>query len=264
MPAQSLLRITVLGCGTSTGVPMPGCACDVCNSPDEKNRRLRCSLLIQYSGKNILVDAGPDLRAQALRANIQHVDAVIFTHSHADHILGIDDLRPFNFKQGGSIPCYGTRETLEQIRRVFHYVFDRDPNYMGGLVSELTLNEIDYYESFELFGLRIEPFLLLHGNTNVAGLKIGNFAYATDCKVLPAKTKSLLTGIDTLILDGLRHRDHSTHLTIDEALAEAAELNAGKVFLTHMSHSIDYTIDSAKLPKSAALCFDGMTLEFNY
>lgn len=258
------LSITVLGCGTSTGVPMPACSCDVCLSKNEKNHRLRCSLLIQFNGKNILIDAGPDLRAQALRAKVDQIDAVLFTHSHADHILGIDDLRPYNFKQRHSIPCYGSTETLAQIRRVFFYVFDRDPNYLGGHVSDLSLFNIEPYLPFELFGLLIEPFLLLHGNAHVTGFKIGKFAYATDCKVLPPRSKELLSGIDTLILDGLRQREHSTHLTIAEALAEGKSLGVKNLYLTHMSHSIDYERDSALLPPGAAFCYDGLKLNLYY
>lgn len=261
MASSPSLKVTILGSGTSTGVPMPGCECAICRSPDSMNKRLRTSALVSFDDKNVVIDAGPDFREQMLRADVQHLDAVLFTHAHADHILGIDDLRPYNFKQRRSIPCYGTSTTLDQIRRIFFYIFDRDPTYTGGGVSDLSLYEIKPFTPFNIFGLTIEPFPLLHGNLQVMGFKIGDFAYATDCKEIPTESATLLGGIDTLVLGGLREQPHNTHMSISEAVEAGNKLGAKNLYLTHMSHSVDYRSVSDTLPSHVALCYDGLVLD---
>ena len=254
------LKITILGSGTSTGVPLPGCGCAVCISSDTRNNRLRTSAMITYQGKNILFDVGPDFRQQMLRHTVQSVDAVLFTHSHADHIMGIDDLRPYYFKQKKPIHCYGDEETLSQIRRIFYYIFDRDPRYQGGGIGELLLEPISQYDPFSVAGLSIQPFPLVHGHLTVLGFKIGNFAYATDCKTIPEFSRSLLQGIDTLVLDGLREEDHRTHMTIQQAITCGRDLGVKRLILTHLGHSVDYQATTAKLPEGVELAYDGMSV----
>ena len=260
---KASFKLTILGCGTSTGVPVPGCSCPVCLSDEPKNKRDRTSALISYpSGKNVLIDASPDLRQQAIRFRIPTVDAVLFTHSHADHILGIEDLRGFNFVQQKPIPCYATSVTIKEIAQVFHYIFNPDPNYQGGLVANLEFNHFKVGTTIDLFGLEIETFELMHGNKQVVGFKLGNVAYATDCNLIPADSAKLLKGIDCLVLDALRFDDHSTHFTIPQAVQISQELGVRRTILTHTTHSIDYHEVSEKLPEGIELAYDGLVIEF--
>jgi len=259
MDDERTTKVTILGSGTSTGVPMPGCECAVCLSDDPRNKRLRPSALITRGERNILIDAGPDFRQQALRARIPSIDAILFTHAHADHILGIDDLRCYNFKQSSSIPCFGTQPTLDQIRRIFFYVFDRDPNYLGGGISQLRLEPIVHEQQFEVHGMSILPFPLEHGRLTVTGFRVGRFAYATDCHAIPASAREALRGVETLVLDGLRDNPHQTHMTIDQAISNAEQLGVKKLYLIHMSHSVDHATTAARLPDWVELSYDGMT-----
>jgi phosphoribosyl 1,2-cyclic phosphate phosphodiesterase len=254
------LTLTILGSGTSTGVPMSGCACEVCSSSDSRDKRLRTSALISYAGKNILIDAGPDFRAQSLRENIPSIDALLFTHAHADHIMGIDDLRPYYFKQRKAIPCYGSAQTLEQIRTVFFYIFVRDPNYQGGGVAELALHTLVPGAAVEIFGLPIIPFLLEHGNMPVLGYRFGNIAYATDCRTVPNSSRDVIRGVDHLILTGLRYEPHPTHMNISEACAIATELAVPHTYLIHMSHAVGHQATSENLPPHVELSYDGMRI----
>lgn len=256
------ISVTVLGCGTSTGVPIPGCKCPVCQSTHPRNKRLRTSIYLRLpNNKVILVDASIDLRMQALTFNLERVDAVLYTHAHSDHILGTDDLRCFNFVQRQAIPCYGTAFTLDRIRDTFNYIFVPNPKYEGGLLANLSLNPINLHQPFTIEGLKIEPFRLWHGSMEVAGFKFGNFAYATDCNRIPDETKQLLHGIEWLILDGLRDEPHGTHFTIDQAVAMAKELDAKHTYLTHMTHAVDYESTNARLPEGIELAYDGLKIE---
>ncbi|RIL04597.1 MAG: MBL fold metallo-hydrolase [Proteobacteria bacterium] len=258
------MRLKILGCGTSTGVPIPGCGCAVCASPHPRNQRLRTSALLMLdSGENILIDASTDLRQQALKWGIKQIHATLFTHSHADHILGIDDLRAFNYVMNCAMPCYATAHTWEDIKRIFAYVFRHDPNYEGGAPPKLTTHEFTHFQEFELLATRIMPFELEHGRLKVTGFKIGELAYATDCKVIPHASKEILRGIKFLILDGLRYEAHRTHMTIPEAIDAAQELGAGKTYLTHLTHNVDYVEVNAKLPKGVELAYDGLELEIS-
>lgn len=253
--------LTILGCGTSTGVPLPGCTCSVCLSSSAKNKRDRASVWLQTSaGTSILFDAGPDLRQQALRQRIPKVDAVLFTHAHADHILGVEDLRGFNFVQRSPIDCYGTDTTLQSIRATFPYIFNPDPEYKGGMLARLQLHSLEHFKAIEIQGVSIIPFPLLHGPLPVTGFKIGNIAYATDCNYIPPETMSLLQDIDILILDALRHEAHGTHFSIGEAIEAAKATGASQTFFTHMTHSIDYEIENPRLPTGYAFCYDGLEL----
>jgi len=258
------MKLKILGCGTSTGVPIPGCRCDICTSGKEKNNRTRTSALITTpEGKNLLIDTSSDFRYQALTWKISHIDAVLYTHSHSDHISGIDDLRGYNFVSKEDIPCYGAGVTLAEIRKRFSYIFEPNPGYQGGLPPQLDLNEIEAGKTFKAAGLSVKPFLLKHGSLNVMGYRFGKLAYATDCKIIPEESIKTLKGLDYLILDGLRYEGHATHMTIPEAIECAADLGVKKTILTHMTHTIDYKTVSSTLPEEVELAYDGMEIEFN-
>lgn len=257
------MKLTVLGCGTSTGVPVIGCRCAVCTSGTPRNSRLRCSVFISAgSHSNVLIDASPDLRQQALRAEITRVDAVLFTHAHSDHILGTDDLRAFNFAAHSRIPCYGTAATLQRVAEMFSYIFNPDPSYEGGLLAQLDQKPISEKENFDAAGLAFQAFPLGHGKATVLGFRCGEFAYATDCNLIPAESRQLLRGVRYLILDGLRYEPHRTHFTIPQAIEAAQMIGAEKTYLTHTTHTIDYDEVSTKLPPGIFLAYDGLELEF--
>ncbi len=262
MNTKGTLRVKILGCGTSTGVPVPGCGCPVCRSPNPRNSRLRTSAIVRLPGGTItLIDASTDLRAQALQHGIDRIDAVLCTHSHADHILGIDDLRVFNLLTRRRIPLYGTAATLSEIRRIFSYIFEPDPRYEGGLLAQLDSYEITAFSPFTLDGARILPFQLWHGRLEVLGFRIGSFAYATDCKTIPEESYSALRELDVLVLDGLRYEAHRSHMTIPEAIEAAQRIGARKTYLTHMTHSVDYDTVNAQLPNGIELAYDGLEFE---
>jgi phosphoribosyl 1,2-cyclic phosphate phosphodiesterase len=255
------ITLTILGSGTSTGVPVVGCACSVCTSSDPRDRRFRTSALISYQGKNILIDAGPDLRNQLLTHTPATIDAVLFTHGHADHILGIDELRPYYFRKGSAIPCFGTRETLEQIRRVFFYVFEKNPEYRGGGLVDLSLQEIAPHTTISVCGLPIEVFPLEHGNMPVVGFRFGDIAYATDCHQVPELSRQILRrSLKTLVLDGLRLEDHQTHMTIPRACNLARELGVPQTYLIHMSHAVGHAAIESTLPEGVLLAYDGLRI----
>lgn len=253
---------TILGCGTSTGVPLPGCNCIICSSKDPKNKRTRCSAWIQTStGSSIIIDTPADFRFQTLTHGVKKVDAVLYTHAHADHIMGMDDLRGFNFFSKTSIPCYSNKATLSQLKRIFSYIFEPDPNYEGGMLPQLDLVEIDSRQAINVCGLKIQPFELLHGKMQVLGFRIGDLAYATDCNFISEATIGILKGLKTLVLDGLRYEPHRTHFTIPQALEAAAKIGAETTYLTHLTHSIDYQAVSASLPVGVKLAYDGLRVE---
>lgn len=260
---MSELKLTFIGCGTSTGVPVPGCPCSVCRSGKPKNQRFRPSALIRGApGGSILIDATTDLRSQALRFNVERIDAVLYTHAHADHILGTDDLRVFNFVSKSSIPCFGDAQTLAGIRTTFSYIFEPDPNYLGGMLAQLTLNEVTALKPFQAAGLEILPLPLRHGRLSMLGYRIGDIAYATDCNFMPDETRAALAGVKVLVLDALRYKAHRTHFTIPEAVELATQLEIDKTYLTHMTHDVDYDEVSAKLPKHVELAYDGLEITF--
>jgi len=251
------MRVTFLGTGTSIGVPVPTCTCEVCRSEDPRNHRLRPSVWLEWSGASVLLDTSPDLREQALRHGIARIDAVLFTHGHADHVLGMDDLRLYNWRQRAPVPAYGNQETLEAIRRTFWYVFDETP-------TESTRPSIDLrlvQGPFSLLGARVVPVPLLHGTMEILGYRVGRFAYLTDVSHIPEASRDLLGGLRVLVLSALRRRPHPNHFSLAEALEVAASLGAERTLLTHMSHEMHYSGVSAGLPPGVGLAYDGLSIE---
>jgi phosphoribosyl 1,2-cyclic phosphate phosphodiesterase len=253
------LRITMLGSGTSTGVPVIGCPCAVCQSDNPKNKRWRPGLKLETGSGVVLVDTPTDLRLQALRFGLPRVDAVLFTHSHADHVFGLDDVRIFNFRQGAAIPCYGSEPTLRNIRRMFAYVFEAGQE--GGGKPQLDL--VTVREPFDLLGLRIVPVPVWHGEMEVFGYRIGTFAYVTDCNRIPETSFRLLEGVEILILDALRYRPHSTHFSVEEAMEAAARIGARRTILTHIAHEIDHDAPQVPLGQGVEFGYDGLVLNLD-
>jgi phosphoribosyl 1,2-cyclic phosphate phosphodiesterase len=253
------VRITFLGTGTSHGVPMIGCRCETCLSDDPRDKRWRPSILIEVAGgAAILLDASPDLRAQALRFDLRRVDAIVFTHSHADHVLGLDEVRRFNAIQRCAIPCYGDAATIADIRRMFAYIFDRSTPAGGGLPQIATFTIAG---EFCLGRAVLRPVPILHGSRPVLGFRIGRFAYLTDVSAIPETSWPLLEGLEVIVLGALRDRPHPTHFTVAEAVAAAARIGAGRTFFTHMCHDLPHAATCARLPASVQLAYDGLVLD---
>lgn len=252
------VRITVLGSGTSVGVPTIGCDCPVCRSNDPRDKRLRPSVLIEHGGRSIVVDTTPDFRYQALRAGLRRVDAILFTHSHADHILGLDDVRPFNFHQRGPIPIFGSPDTIRVIQHVFRYVFEDKPSQSS--VPRLKINTLND-EPFELCGLSFLPVPLLHGDGKVLGFRFGYAAYLTDHSEVPESSLQLLSGLDVLFLDALRHKPHPTHSTVEQSLKVVDRLKPKRAFFTHICHDLPHEQTEKALPPHVRLAFDGLQIE---
>jgi phosphoribosyl 1,2-cyclic phosphate phosphodiesterase len=249
--------ITVLGSGTSVGVPTIGCNCAVCSSDDPRDKRLRPSVLVSYGGRNVLIDTTPDFRQQALRAKIERIDAILFTHSHADHILGLDDVRPFNFKQGGVIPIYGSAETLENIQNCFRYIFNSEKSESSR--PRLRTNVFDH-RPIDLFGLEFLPIRLEHGKGTVYGFRFGPAAYLTDHSEIPAESKEQLRGLEVLFLDALRHRPHPTHSTVERSLGSVEQLAPQRAFFTHICHDLPHARTEELLPPHVRLAYDGLEI----
>jgi phosphoribosyl 1,2-cyclic phosphate phosphodiesterase len=249
--------ITVLGSGTSTGVPTIGCRCEVCTSTDPRDNRLRPSILVRYAGRGILIDTTPDFRTQALRAPIERVDAILYTHAHADHILGLDDVRPFNYRQRAEIPIYAMRETLNDIRRVFRYAFEPEPKQTS--IPRLKLHPIED-QPFDLFGLPITPLRVKHGEATILGFRFGSAAYITDQSDIPETTKEKLQNLDVLFLDALRHKPHPTHSTVAQSLKWVEELKPRRTFFTHICHDLGHAATEATLPLGVRLAYDGLEI----
>jgi phosphoribosyl 1,2-cyclic phosphate phosphodiesterase len=268
-PSARRLRVTLLGTGTSSGVPAIGCDCAVCRSTDPRDRRMRPSILIDLGNgadgsrvagavRFVLVDTSTDLRAQALANDVRRVDAILFTHAHADHVFGIDEVRRYNAMQRASIPIMAAPDTLAEIRDTFAYIFKPPPSFGGG-VPKLVPFAIG--GPFSLGGLEIVPVPLMHGPTPILGFRVGAFAYLTDCNEIPPASWPLLDGVRTLVLDALREKPHSTHFNVAEALDVVARLRPERTYFTHIAHELGHEATCARLPAGVELAYDGQMLE---
>lgn len=250
------LKITVLGSGTSVGVPAIGCSCDVCTSADPRDNRLRPSVMVSFDNRNVIIDTTPDFRTQALRARISRVDAVLFTHAHADHMMGLDDIRPFNFRQRERIPLHAAPDTMAALHRCFPYVFDcvkRETN-----VPQIEGRVID--GPFDLFGLEFVPVPVLHGKQTIHGFRFGAAAYLTDHSEIPESSLELLRNLDVLFLDALRYKPHPTHSTVDRSIQTVERLNPRRAFFTHICHDLKHERAESLLPSHIRLAYDGLEI----
>jgi phosphoribosyl 1,2-cyclic phosphate phosphodiesterase len=260
----------VLGSGTSHGVPAIGCECAVCRSTDPRDRRTRPSLLVELepaagsphagSVRSILIDTSTDLRAQALAHDVKRVDAILFTHFHADHVLGLDETRRFNQMQKSAIPCYASAETAAGLRRMFEYIFT-GPRQTGGGVPQLRMFSIS--GAFCMGGAEVVPLPLFHGALPVLGYRIGAFAYMTDCNRLSDEAWALLKGVKVVVLDALRERPHPTHFTLSEAVDVVTRLGSERAYFTHICHDLPHAATCARLPAGMQLAYDGLVLEID-
>ncbi|MFQ5480520.1 MAG: MBL fold metallo-hydrolase [Thermodesulfobacteriota bacterium] len=251
------MKLLILGCGTSTGVPVIGCTCQVCSSDHPRNRRTRSSALIEAGGRSILIDTSTDLRAQALATGITRVDSVLFTHPHADHIHGIDELRSFNMLQKGPISCFGSAETLARLNLLFEYIFSSERG--ESITPELSTTVID--GPFTIGPVKVIPVEVSHGRSAVLGFRLASFAYITDCSKIPPSSMEQLRGLDLLVLGALRYKAHPTHMTVEQAILVVNELKPRRTILTHLGHDIDYPRDNPELPSGMEFAFDGMAVE---
>ncbi len=263
------LKITLLGTGTSHGVPMIGCECAVCRSTDPHDTRTRPSILVElreegspavsaWAGdvRTILVDTSTDLRMQALTRGVKRVDAILFTHSHADHVMGLDEVRRFNVMKKGAMPCFGDAQTLGDLGRTFAYAFNGE--HVGGGVPHLSFFRIG--GPFALGGVEIVPVPVMHGPRPILGFRVGSFAYLTDCSGIPEASWPLLDGVKTLVLDALRDRPHPTHFSVTQALEVAARLSPDRTYFTHICHDLPHAATCARLPHGVELAYDGLVL----
>jgi phosphoribosyl 1,2-cyclic phosphate phosphodiesterase len=254
--------LSVLGSGTSMGVPTIGCDCAVCCSVDPHDRRLRPSIMLQYNGKLVLIDTTPDFREQALRQRIRKIDAIIYTHGHADHILGLDDVRPLSFKRitgGPKIPLYANESTARVLKHIFKYIFDDD--YKFGSIAQVELHPVTH-EPLQLFGATFIPVPVIHGEAEIFGYRFGSAAYLTDFSEIPESSLPLLQDLDVLFLDALRHKPHPTHSTVENSLSIVEKLRPKRTFFTHISHDLPHDETNRQLPAGVQLAYDGLKLEF--
>ncbi len=250
--------LTVLGSGTSMGVPTIGCSCAVCHSSDPRDRRTRPSIMLEYEGRCVLIDTTPDFREQAIRENITRIDAIIYTHAHADHILGLDDVRPLSFRSQDKIPLYAFDATADAVESIFRYIFDA--NYKYGGIARVEMKRINGL--LDLFGARFEPVRIIHGDAEIHGFRFGSAAYLTDFSEIPPNSMDRLRDLDILFLDALRHRPHPTHSSVGNSLRLVEELKPRRAFFTHISHDLPHEATNKTLPDRVRLAYDGLKLEF--
>ncbi|MFM9891021.1 MAG: MBL fold metallo-hydrolase [Rickettsiales bacterium] len=255
------MKVTVLGCGPSGGVPLIGCQCAVCQGSNLRNNRTRASILIELGDAKLLVDTSPDLRQQALRQDLSHLDAVLYTHAHADHTHGIDDLRSFNFHMKRAIPLYGSKETLDRLTQQFSYCFAPIRHGDNPAVPALEVNFIEEYDYFQVAGVNIQSFLQYHGKGKSLGYRIGNFAYSTDVDKLPEQSLQLLESLDVWLVDCLQYEPAPTHAHLARTLEWVARLKPKRAILTHMTHVFDYERLCRELPENCEPAFDGMEID---
>jgi phosphoribosyl 1,2-cyclic phosphate phosphodiesterase len=249
--------LTVLGSGTSMGVPTIGCTCAVCESSDPLDKRTRPSVMVSYGDRNVVIDTTPDFRAQAIREGIRKIDAVIYTHAHADHILGLDDLRPLTF-WSGDIPLYADPVTSARLSEIFGYIFTGQYKFGGSS----TLKLLRLNGDLELFGACFHPVKVRHGDTDIFAFRFGSAAYVTDFSEIPEESLRQLEGLDILFLDALRHKPHPTHSSLSNSLALVERLKPRRAYFTHISHDLGHAATNATLPDNVRLSHDGMKLEF--
>lgn len=253
------MKITFLGTGTSQGVPVIACDCAVCTSVDSHDKRLRVSILVEVEGKSIVIDSGPDFRYQMLRAGVKRLDAILYTHEHKDHVAGLDDIRAFNHKQQAEIDIYADNRVQEALKKEFHYVFSGN-NYPG--IPRLKLNTIEAGKTFEVCGIPIIPISVMHFKLPVFGFRIADFTYITDAKTISDEEKLKIKGTKILVINALQKEKHISHFTLEEALQFAAEINAEKTYITHISHNMGTHREVSKeLPDGVFLAYDGLVLE---
>lgn len=252
------MKITFLGTGTSQGIPVIGCDCETCQSSDPKDKRLRVSIQIEVADKVLVVDVGPDFRQQMLRAQTTKVDAILITHSHSDHIAGLDDIRPFNFKYERDMPIYSTPNVNEVLRMRFPYIFEA--TYPG--VPRIELHDISKEQSFTAEGIAIVPIEIYHGQLPILGFRIGNFAYLTDFKSIEKEEAKKLEGVTTLVVSALHHNEHHSHSTLQESIEFVNQMNIPRAYFTHLSHQMGtHKATEALLPAHISIAYDGLILE---
>jgi phosphoribosyl 1,2-cyclic phosphate phosphodiesterase len=253
------MRVRFLGTSTSYGVPVIGCHCATCTSPDPRNKRTRASVYIETDeGARLLVDSGPEVRMQALREGVTHVDAVLYTHLHADHTAGVDDLKAFNAALGGMLPCFGDAETGASLHQRFGYAFAGTP--WVGLIPHIGFTAVDAAPFF-VGKTCVQPVPMRHGKIRSTGYRVGKFAYLTDTSGVPASSRALLGGLDTLVVDALRWEPHPTHFSVPEALELIAEVRPRRALLTHVSHALEHAATNARIAPHAEVAYDGLLLE---
>ncbi len=252
------MRLTFLGTGTSTGVPSIGCECETCTSSDQRDKRLRVSILIEHADQTVLVDTSSDFRQQALRHKLKRLDAVLITHCHADHIFGLDDIRPLNFRYG-ALGVYANECAWPDIRRIFKYIFE--PSHFGGGLPQIVPHTVVPGAPFMLAtDLQITPLQVIHGRLPVIAYRFNDFAYATDLNEIPPETLTALQDLDVMVLDCLRFKEHPTHLWLERALDYLDKLKPRRAYLTHIAHDVKHARDSKLLPRGVEFAYDGLVV----
>jgi phosphoribosyl 1,2-cyclic phosphate phosphodiesterase len=251
------MRLTFLGTGTSSGVPTLGCHCQTCSSSDPHDQRTRSSVLLEYGGRAVVIDTTPDFRQQALREKLDRLDAVVFTHTHADHVFGLDDIRVYNLRQKHAIPIYADSQSMQDIRRIFDYVFRA--NYAAGGLPNFDPHLID--GPFELWEQTMVPLHVFHGELPILGFRFGKVAYVTDFSTIPETTIELLTDLDVLVLAALRHKPHPAHSTLENSVDLVKRLKPQRAFFTHIAHELGHEATNASLPPNVWLAHDGLKLD---